>query len=423
MVEEDPAVVYPALDTTKDIGIGENEKNADADQQLTQQNYKSPGGLSAFSGTTARTSFPTQELTELSPEDILDTLPDLSDAADRLLSFVIPAELSEVSVATTIARLQDKDTRERKKFRRLGDTFERQRKEYGGDSYINVETTLRRLLGGKVIPIDEQTASWRPDALLQKANLAIMVLRMLSSEEQDRKEHFLGKTAGTFPQSFAQRLGHPESLTPECSALAEATFHLALEVRTQEAIMLLAQNLGKINFDPDAILLQMFYDANELRGWAVPGLRAVELRKEAKDIILGRVEQLHEAFKSTTSDGQSSAVESLREIFPWTVFAQQMVAWAGQRLVEIEIQTMTHGGAKAICQKLNDVFQRGMQRKSLESGDVDDENDLPELRLEFDMPLESRGTSEQQDTSVTPARANELNLAQFRSVNYPSPGS
>ena len=422
MVEEDPTVIYPDLDTTKDIGMGENVKDADTDQQLTHQNSKSPGGLSAFSGTTARTSFPTQDLTELSPEVMLDTLSDLSDAADKLLSFVIPAELSEVSVATTIAQIQNKDTREHKNVRRLGDTFERQRKEYGGDSYINVEDTLRRLLGKKAIPIDEQTASWRPDALLQKANLAILVLRMLSSEEQDRKEHFLEKTAGTFPQPFAQGLGHPESLTPECSALAEATFRFALEVRTQEAIMLLAQNLGKMNFDPDAALLQMFYDVNELKGWAVPGLRVLELRKEAKDIILGRVEQLRGAFKSTSSDGKSSAVESLRENFPWTIFAQQMVAWAGQRLVEIEIQTTTHGGAKAICQKLNDVIQSGTRRKSLDSGDVDYESDRPELRLEYDTPLESRGTSEQQDTSVTPARANELNLPLFRSVDYPSLG-
>ena len=417
MVEEDISVVDPDLETVKDAGAGENVENAEAGQRFAQQNYKSPGGLSAFSGTTARTSFPTQELTELNPEDILDTLPDLSDTTDRFLSFVIPTELSEVSVATTIVQLQNKDSRENKKLRRLGDIFERQRKEYGGDSYINVGNTLRRLLGGKTVPIDEQTASWRPDALLQKANLAILVSRILSSEEQDQKEHFLEDTAGNFPQPFAQRLRHPESLTPECSALTETTFRLALELRTQEAIMLLAHHVGKINFDPDTALLQMFYDANDLKGWAVPGLRAVELRKEAKDMILRRVEQLRGAFRSTTLDGQSSAVESLQESFPWTIFVQQMVAWAGQRLVEIEIQTTTYGGAQAICQRLSNMIQSGMLGRSLESGDVDYENDGHKLPLVFDTLFESRGTSEQQDTSVIPARANELNLAQFRSVD------
>ena len=411
MVAEDPSAVYPDLGTTKDGGAGENVEDAGADQLQTQQNDKSPGGLSAFSGTTARISFPTQELTELSPEDMLDALPDLSDTSDKLLSFVISAELSQASVATTISQLQNKNTREHKKLKRLGDTFERQRKEYGGDSYINVGDTLRRLLGRKAGPIDEQTASWRPDALIQKANLAILVLQMLSITKQDQKDHFVEDIADTFPQPFVQRLGLAESLTPECSALAEATFRLALEVRTQEAIMLLARHVGKLNFDPDNALLQVFYDTNKLKGWAVSGLRIADLTKEAKDIILGRVEKLREAFRSNgpmSSDGQTSAVESLRVNFSWTTFAQKVVAWAGQRLTEIEIQSTTYGGAQAICHGLSDVIQSGTLGHLLESHEVDYESDSPELRLDFDAQAESRATS------AKPARADELKLAQFR---------
>ena len=414
MVAEDPGAVYPDLGTTEGGGAGENVEDAGADQLQTQQNDKSPGGLSAFSGTTARISFPTQELTELSPEDMLDALPDLSDTSDKLLSFVISAELSQGSVATTISQLQNKNTREHKKLKRLGDTFERQRKEFGGDSYINVGDTLRRLLGRKAGPIDEQTASWRPDALIQKANLAILVLQMLSITKQEQKDHFVEDIADTFPQPFVQRLGLAESLTPECSALAEATFRLALEVRTQEAIMLLARHVGKLNFDPDNALLQVFYDTNNLKGWPISGLRIADLTKEVKDIILGRVEKLREAFRSNgpmSSDGQASAVESLRVNCSWATFAQQMVAWAAQRLTEIEIQTTTYGGAQAICQELSDVIQSGMLGQSL-GGDY--ESDSPELRLDFDAQSESRATSEQQDASAKPARADELKLAQFR---------
>lgn len=421
VVIEDPSVLYPKLETAEDDGAGENVEDAGAGQRQLQQNYKSPGGLSAFSGTTARISLPAQDFTEISSEGMLDTLPDLSEASGKLLSFVIPAELSEASIARTMAQLQNKDTGGHKKLKRLGDTFERQRKEYGGGSYIDVGETLKRLLGRKAGPIDEQTASWRPDALLQKANLAILVLRMLSIAEQEKKDQFLEDLAGTFPQPFAQKLGLPESLTPECSALAEATFHQALEVRTQEAIMLLARHVGKINFDPDTALLQVFYDvANHLKGWVVSGLRIADLGREAKDTILGRVEQLREAFSSnvpTSSDGQASGVESLRVNFPWTTFAQQMLAWAGRRLTEIEIQTTTYGGAQAICQGLVNVIQSGRLGQSLESDGVDNESDRQEIRLEYATPSESRATSEQQDASTRPARVDELNLAQFRSVD------
>ena len=421
MVAEDPSVVYPDLKTTEDGGAGENVEDAGAGsgagQPPDQQNDKSPGGLSAFSGTTARISLPTQELTELSSEDMLDTLPDLSNTSDKLLHFVIPAELSEASIATTMAQLQNKNSREHKKLKRLGDTFERQRKEYGGDSYINVGDTLRKILGRKASPIDEQTASWRPDALFQKANLAILTLQMLSVAKQDQKDQFMEDIAGTFPRPFLRRLGLPENLTPECSALAEATFRLALEVRTQEAIMLLARHVGKINFDPDTALLQVFYDANNLKGWPVTGLRIVDLTKEAKDIILERVEQLREAFKSNghvPSDDQSSGVESLRANFSWTTFAQQMVAWAGRRLIEVEIQTTTYGGAQAIWQGLSDVIQSDMLGQPLESEAVDYESDGPEIRLDYDAQSESRATSEQQDSSARPGRADELILAQFK---------
>ena len=420
MVAEDPSVVYPDLETTEDGGVGENMVDEKAGQLPTQQNDKSPGGLSAFSGTTARISFPTHELTEFGAEDLIDTLPDLSDAADKLLSFVIPAELSEASVATIIAQLQNKNNRETKKLKRLGDTFERQRKEYGGDSYINVGDTLRRLLGRKAGPINEQTASWRPDALFQKANLAILVLQLLSISEQDQKDHFVEDIAGTFPQPFVQRLGLPESLMPECSALAEATFSLALEIRTQEAIMLFARHVGKINFDPDTALLQVFYDMNNLKGWSIFGLQQTDLTKEAKDIILGRVEQLRGALKFNglmPSDGRSSGVESLRAKFSWNTFAQQMVTWTGQRLTEIEIQTKTYGGAQNICQVLSDINQSGMPGQSLGSDEVDNRSEGPELLLDFDAQSESRATSEQQDALVRPKRANELNLAQFRSVD------
>ena len=420
MVAEDPSIVYPDLEAAKDDGVRENVENATAAQQPTHQVYKSPGGLSAFSGTTARISLPAQDPTDLSSEDMLDTLPDLLEASDKLLSFVIPAEVSEASTLKTMAELQTSDTRAHKKFKRLGDTFERQRKEYGGDPYINMGETLRKLLGRKAGPIDEQAALWRPDAILQKANLATLVSRMLSTEEQDQKDEFLEDIADTFPRPFAQSFGLPESLTPECSALAEATFQMALELRTQEAIMLLARHVGKINFDPDAALLQVFYDANILKGWAFDGLRIADLSREAKEIILRRVAQLREAFRSNvpiTSDGQSSSIESLRVNFSWTTFAQRMVTWAGQRLTEIEIQTTTYGGAQAICQGFIDMIQSGRLGRSSESDSVDNESNGPELRLEYDAPSESRATSEQQDASNRPARAHELYLPRFRSVN------
>ena len=141
-------------------------------------------------------------------------------------------------------------------------------------------------------------------------------------------------------------------------------------------------------------------------------------------MILSRIEQMRGTFKvdePMPSDGRSAGVESLRAGFSWTTFAQRIVAWAGQRLMEIEIQTTTYGGAQAICQGLSDVVQNGMLGPSLESDDADDQSESPELRLDFEAQSESPATSEQQDASARPGRANGLNLAQFRLADiFPS---
>ena len=58
------------------------------------------------------------------------------------------------------------------------------------------------------------------------------------------------------------------------------------------------------------------------------------------------------------------------------------------------------------------MVQNGVLGHSFECDEVDKQSDGPELRLDFDAQSESRATSEQQD-----ARADELTLAQFRSVD------
>ena len=63
------------------------------------------------------------------------------------------------------------------------------------------------------------------------------------------------------------------------------------------------------------------------------------------------------------------------------------------------------------------MVQNGMLGQSLESDDIGNQSESPELQLDFEAQSESGATLEQQDASARPVRANELNLAQFRSVD------
>ena len=352
-----------------------------------------------------------QDSTELDAESMLDALPDLVEAADKLLGLLMPAELSEVSVASVMTQLHMKGSRESRNWRRLGNTFQAQRDLYGSDSYINPLGALRVLLSTKRVS-ELSSGPWRPDALLQKANLAILASSILSQPWQEQADQFIEELEQIFPRSFTEALVPFDTLTPGTSALALETIQYALEVRTQYAIMLLARVSSQPNFDWDIVMQQTFFrDEKTLKGWGIAGLRSEDLTEEVTLPIITRVGQVREAFEASPKD-HSAAVERLRINFPWTTFASQTIAWIILRSNEVEAQIASNGGTEAICQGLNDEIQRNRLAKASISDVNNDET--PQLKLDYTLPSEvSHAALEQQEILPRSART-KLNLAQFR---------
>lgn len=372
-------------------------------------NSKSPGGLSAFPGTPARTSLSAQELADVSPMEMLDALPDLSAAADKLLDFVIPSDISEASIASLMTQVQTKDSRVEPRLTRLGKTLQAQRDVYGGASYINIGETFNRLLGGKIGIADDRiaTATWRPEPLLQKANLAKLALRVLGLPAHSQKSIFVEELAQAFPLPFVQKFLPVGSMTPGSSSLSVETLELALEIRTQEAIMILDRHTGQPNFDSDVLLTQIFFkNAKTLRGWGIEGLMVSE---EIRGCIVQRVENLRSAFKDTAAmspGNQKWGVELLKTIFSWNSFAHHIIGWTHQRLAEIRDQTASYGGVKAICASLHEEMQSGRLVT-----DFTDDNS-PQIEIDYDTPSEA--VSEHQSLQKNTSQRENFSMAQFR---------
>lgn len=412
---EDPSTVYLNLGSGEEDDPERMNEAGETSAQPTAQPSKSPGGASALSGTTARTSLSARDLSDSSSEEMLDALPDLADASSKILGFLIPMGISEASITSVAPQLRTKDSRASKNLRRLGSTFQVQRDIYGSDSYINPRGILRVLLGTKQIQ-GKDRGKWRPDALLHKANVAVLASSILSHSMQEWNDQLVEELEQAFPICFVESIVQSEIPTPGSSALIHETFQLALEIRTQYAILSFARYAGQRNFDFDDVLHQIFFkNGNSLKGWAILGLRGEDLTGGFQEVVVQRLEELRDTF-ITTSENPTGTVEVLKKNYSWAKFVQQTIGWIRQRLVEIEMQIELHGGAQDIYQSLSNEIQRRKLAELTISSDGDADVS-PLLVLTYEPPSEaSLTTSDQHDTSHLSARTKKLKVQHYRSV-------
>ncbi len=334
---------------------------------------------------------------------MLVALPDLSEAADKLLGCLVPSESSEAAITSRMRKLHTKGTIANVNWRRHGNAFQAQRELYGSESYINPSAALKTLLGTKQLS-EATSGPWRPDALFQKANLAVLASNIFNRPSQEQDDQFIEELEQAFPRYFTEALASSDVLVPGHSMLIVETFQFALEVRTQYAITLLAQYSAQPNFDSDVVLHQVFYKNKDvLKGWGVPGIHSENLTDEFEDAILKRLTQLREAF----TDFLDSAIERLRTTFPWISFVHKTVAWISKRMKEIKTQIIASGGNQAIYESLSDEVQRLIVARP--SMNYDD------LVLNYEPPSEASNTaSEHQNVASKASPVKVLKMGQFK---------
>ena len=375
VVAEESNVGYPDLAQAANTELELNEKAMQGNHQPT----KSPGNLSAFSGTTARTSIPVQELKNSNAQDMLDTLPDLSDAADKLLHWLLPHDISENTIASIRTQLQYPGSRISKNIKRLSNVFQAQKGIYGDlENYINIPAVLKALLGPDAV--GNVDAGWRPEPLLHKANLTTLVMIITRTwGEKFNNEHF-DFLESIFPDPFLSRSSNIEDL------------NMAVEIRTQHFIMLSSRYTDVPNFDPDMILSQVFFsDPPVLKGWRAPGLSAEELTKEHQALIHHRLQEIRRNF----SNGRAADLPSLKIAYPWNAFVTKIIAWSRARLDEIQPQVEIHGGVEGIVEALSIEVQA---QASISAANTTEDGASPLVHLDYPSPSEfSHTTSDRSD--------------------------
>ena len=368
---------------------------------------KSPGGASAFSGTTARTSRTARDFEEHIADSLLDALPDLVSASDKLLGALIPPEISETTVDRISRQLQAKNSRAQNNLLRLSAAFQVHQEVYSAGILIDISEVLKALVGSKDLR-DQSGEPWRPDVLFQKANLTVLVANVLNPRVTAEAESFWHEVDQSFLRNMVRERGNfGHSTSHQASTLA-------LEIRTQYAIMIVTRSAKLPESDLGVIVDGIFGEPSRLRGWNLVGLSAGTLPTDFEEAVLQRQEEFRHILQKFANE--TDIVTSLATAFPWTRFSCDIMEWASGRLKDIGATVSAAGGVEGIVKRLSDEVQK---RKELLSSTPEDDGiraASPEVELDYDLPSKKAHTTSEstRDTPDMRSRGQELNLGLFR---------
>ncbi|OAX81486.1 hypothetical protein ACJ72_04171 [Emergomyces africanus] len=322
-----------------------------------------------ITGTTLLATDSEHEAREMDPTIMIEALPDLDTSAKNVLrvlaprTFSLPGILKNFEVASFRARVK-----------RIQETFDTQRKYFGGQHFIPVLAAVNMLPSLQHVP-------WYPDEFIQKANLAQFALDLipLRGKISPFSEYYLSDLDDYFPTFFMSSFLLPEEngmKQPGQSALLAETFQLGLEIRTQRAIAELRSEQTSLEFVPDVVLDDIFTttrnsenEVETLRGWEINGLHADsdDISDQFRDKVNERRESIRKYF-DTDKSGPFVHFTPLESSFPWSQFVAQTAKWIRMRADEIDAQLESQTSLDEAVEMLQIEVDR---RSSLDQEGID----------------------------------------------------
>jgi len=298
-----------------------------------------------------------------------EILPELLESSVKIMNLLAPAGTTPEVVDTVVNELRAPGSRRAKRLKFEEEKFKLSRVHYGDlNSYIVSAYVVRRLLGD-----DSRKGTFRPDAIIHAANLAILVKDFtVTPKESQAMNNLLAKLETFFPEPFVNRFDN--EMEYGSSMLLENTFALGLNVRTQWTIHNLRRMRGLEDSKLEELLAKDFFHELVDHDSSLPWfedylqngrpknvLRAAPANSEDQDVrIIERVKQIYAAFnKSDDAVEQDDLVDFdlLDEQFGWSDFLADLVVWSRLRLNEIARSIKQQGGIETITEALIDAMK------------------------------------------------------------------
>ncbi|KAJ5816344.1 hypothetical protein N7447_008577 [Penicillium robsamsonii] len=281
-------------------------------------------------------------------DKIATHLPFVQQQATLVMSLLVRPDLNPDSLAAESKKIVDSNHPNRKRLRRsvegLTDELEDCPLSRDGKSFLDI-SQARRLLSS--VHLDGSIAD------IYMTNCALLTLNMfLPSMGTEPQSEVIQQLDAQFPACLMDNLADSSmSRKIGASTTAEATFNLALGIRTQFFIMELERRQHEQDFNPLSILRQVFAmdlvsseDDSEsipssFRGFNLPGVlqdddgHLPEHLPEKFLIAVGdRFNELHEEL----SEWDSVDIDGLKKAYRWRSFERDLARWIYARDREIK---------------------------------------------------------------------------------------
>ena len=329
---------------------------------------RSLGAVSEMSGTTAISSFTFVEGDTLNARFMLRHLMKLHDEAVELLNHLAPDDSNIKDLHDRIEEMEMGDSDFVADYEDFSRQLSTRLAHYRGESqqYIHIRAIHAALFGPDR---DGAAAQTGLDLLLYQANLAVFAKDMINTDRNDK--NMVGILRGLdslFPALFLPALViDADAAAPSTgdSALLQETFELALDLRTQLAILYLLQGSADHAFDPIAALEEVFFNPNlenpnepaTVRGWDIfamggDGSTLPEAFAQEVEVRVAEIRQDIIDGEGSQEQRLSIDLESLWARFPWKAVVLRLLGWVRDRNIELEGAIRQCDGAAGISQKI-----------------------------------------------------------------------
>lgn len=323
--------------------------------------HRSPGGASEMSGTTAISSLSMVDADDLDAELILEHVDDLYFACQKFLDVLAPERGDDPA---TIKGLRMPGSRISEKFRMRDEALDLHMDVFRKPphQYVKRQAVLQAFFGKGELSATPTGA----ELVLFKANLVVFAKQMVTSQrEHESIWYALRELDISFPSFFLSSLQDDAAVSVGGSRLISETFALALEIRTQLAILVLLRASEREGFQPDEALTEVFLTVADngqeigFRGWELPGLggSGTQLPDEFETRIQNRVEAIRRHFNRDSpslENGEYVNFDALMNRYEWDGFIRIVLHWVRLRNREIESSMLKEGGINGVVMALKD---------------------------------------------------------------------
>jgi hypothetical protein len=331
--------------------------------------FRSPGAASEMSGTTAISSFSMVEAEFLEPKYIMKHMRKLCDSAREFLDHLAPPNGTLEDDLHNIHEIQKPDSDFTEEYRDFNDELNVHLKHYKSDehSYIHIRA-IRRVLFD--VHRDVAAAQSGIDLILYLANLLVFAKQMIHSDRSEKQIwNVLRQLDNSFPSHFMRSLTADASPTSAGdSTLLSETFAMALDLRTQLAILVLERATTDSSFNPDMVISEVFVRSESsqetrdsiIRGWNTSALGGEDsaLPQQFEELVVERVNHMREFFPSDDESLESGDVidlEGLGAAYPWEATVLRLLHWVRLRHKELATTIDELGGAAAILRSVKQL--------------------------------------------------------------------